>query len=189
MFLKQFKICSYNYLVINASRNTNYGFFLSVIVASPSLVDEISGVSAECTEISKTPVPVTASSSSSLKQQEINTCSPGDQGLPGASNAAFESTTSMHVNEQENSVDLPNMQIHGGAMLFKSFSEMNACLGSLGTYTNKDPFPSCQAGVYVQGNYFSPHWPVEAVEKAAEVRTIVGFRLVQLKILICGHLY
>lgn len=81
----------------------------------------------------------------------------------------------MHINEQEDPVDLPNMEIRGAGMFSKSCCQLTACQESSGTYTKKDSFLSGQIEASVQRNYFSPHWSMVAVEKAVEVRTVVSF--------------
>lgn len=141
-------------------------------VMTASEVNEIHGMSPECSVKNGTPIPTTAASlSSSLNQQGVNVCSPNEQGLSRASNVAFISMPPMHINEQVEPVNLQNVQMHGGGTDSKSFSEPTGCRGSSGTTNNKnkDSVASSQIGLYAQRNYFSPHWSIEAVEKALEV--------------------
>lgn len=117
-----------------------------------------------------TPTHVSASLSSSLKQ--ANLCSPNEQGLSKASNVAFISMPLMHIDKQAEPGDLQIVPMHGGGVDAKSFSEPASCRGSSGTNKNKDSVPCGQIGLCGQKNYFSPHWSVEAVEKALEVSTV-----------------
>ena len=99
--------------------------------------------SSECLGESTAPTPTTGS----LKQQGDNVPPPSDQ-----SDAAFVSNSMppMHISEQ---VQQPvDVQTHDS-----------------GTCRNKDSVPSGQLGFCAQRYYFSPHWSMEAVEKALEV--------------------
>ncbi|KAF7829857.1 DIS3-like exonuclease 2 [Senna tora] len=133
------------------------GFSTSLSVRG---LNEIHGVSSECSGNIRTPTQAAAlSNNSSSKQQEV---SPNEQGLSTASNVAFTSMPPMHINEhQMDPGDLQSMQ----GVCSKSCSEP---VGSSGIYTNKDLFPSSQMGACAQRNYFSSHWSTEAVEKALE---------------------
>ncbi|XP_061341904.1 DIS3-like exonuclease 2 [Gastrolobium bilobum] len=136
--------------------------------SSASEVNETHGMSSECLGKIETPAHTTVSLSSSLKQQGLNVCSPNEQGLSKASNVAFISMPPMHIDEQVEPVDLQNMQIHGGGIGSRTFSEPIGCRGSSGTNKSKDSVPCSQIGHCPQRNYFSPHWSVEAIEKALE---------------------
>lgn len=156
------------------------------MIASCNSVNETHGVSSEYSGNTGTPTHATAlSNNPSLKQQEVKICSPNEQGLSRASNVAFTSMPPMHINEhQMDPVGLQNMELHNGGVCSKSCSEP---VGSSGTCANEVLFPSNQTGVSAQRNYYSPHWSNEAVEKALEVRTLVGFCL--LKMSSCNNCY
>nr|KYP44583.1 DIS3-like exonuclease 2 [Cajanus cajan] len=133
--------------------------------SSASEVNEAQGVSPDSGK-NGTAAHASASLSSSLKQ--VNVCSPNEQGFSKASNVAFISMPPMHINEQVEHGDLRFVPMHGGGVESKSFSEPTGCRGSSGTNKNKDSVPCGQIGFCAQKNYFSPHWSVEAVEKASE---------------------
>ncbi|XP_027330539.1 DIS3-like exonuclease 2 isoform X2 [Abrus precatorius] len=133
---------------------------------SASEVNEAHEVLSESLEKIGIATNTTTSLSSSLKQ--VNICSPNEQGLSKASNVAFVSMPPMHINEQGETGGLQNIQISGGGIDSKSVSEPTGCRGSSGTNRNKDSVPCSQIGFCAQRNYFSPHWSVEAVEKALE---------------------
>ena len=65
--------------------------------------------------------------------------------------------------------DLRIVPMYDGGIDSKSFSEPTGCRGSSVINKNKDSVPCGQIGLSGQKNYFSPHWSVEAVEKALEV--------------------
>ncbi|TKY56187.1 DIS3 exonuclease 2 [Spatholobus suberectus] len=134
--------------------------------ASASEVNEAQGVLPEGSGKIGTPTHTSASLSSSLKQ--VNVCSPNEQGLSNASNVAFISMPPMHINEQVEPGDLRIVPMYGGGIDSKSFSEPAGWRGSSGTNKNKDSVPCGQIGLSGQKNYFSPHWSLEAVEKALE---------------------
>ncbi|XP_028757504.1 DIS3-like exonuclease 2 isoform X2 [Neltuma alba] len=125
--------------------------------------------SSECSGNSRTPTHAAAlSNDHSLKQQEIKICSPDEHGLSRASNVSFTSMPPVHFNERQmDPLDLQNIQPNGGGVCSKSCSEP---VGLSATYKNKDLVPSGQTGTCVQRNYYSPHWSMEAVEKALEVK-------------------
>lgn len=133
--------------------------------SSASEVNEAQGMSPDSGKVG-TPTHVSASLSSSLKQ--VNRCSPNEQELSKASNVAFISMPPMHIDKQAEPGDLQIVPMHGGGVDSKSFSEPAGCRGSSGTNKNKDSVPCDQIGLCGQKNYFSPHWSVEAVEKALE---------------------
>ncbi|KAG4382809.1 hypothetical protein AAZX31_14G152500 [Glycine max] len=74
----------------------------------------------------------------------------------------------MHINEQVEPGDLRIVPMYDGGIDSKSFSEPTGCRGSSVINKNKDSVPCGQIGLSGQKNYFSPHWSVEAVEKALE---------------------
>ncbi|KAK7275680.1 hypothetical protein RIF29_16801 [Crotalaria pallida] len=134
--------------------------------SSASEVNEVHGVSSDCSERNGTPIQSTvASLYSSPNQHGVNAPSPNEQGLSRASNVASVSMPPMNINEQVEPVDLQNMKNEGG-IGSKSFSEPTGWRGSPGTTNNKikDSVPYGQVG----RNYFSPHWSIEAVAKASE---------------------
>ncbi|CAL0317910.1 unnamed protein product [Lupinus luteus] len=139
-------------------------------------VSEINGLSLECSEKNGTITrPTTAAAlGSSTNQQGVNVTSLDEQGLSRSSDVAFVSMPQMHINEQVEYFGLQeseDTQIHRGGTGSKSFSEPTVCRGLLGTDTNKkkESVPCSLIGHYYgQRTYFSPHWSMDAVEKAIE---------------------
>jgi DIS3-like exonuclease 2 len=126
-------------------------------------------VSPECSGKNGTPTQSSGSFSNSLKQQGVIVSSSNEQELSKAPIVESISMPLMHPNDQGVPVDLQNMQIHEGGIVSKPFSEPIGCVGSSATYKKNDSSPYSQIGLSGQRSYFSPHWPVEAVEKALEV--------------------
>ncbi|KAK4276759.1 hypothetical protein QN277_014870 [Acacia crassicarpa] len=135
--------------------------------ASCNSGNEAHGLVSECSGNIRTPIHADALlSDSSLRQQEIKICSPNEQGLSTATNVSFTSVPPLHFNEhQMDPPDLQTIQRNGGGVCSKPCSEP---VDSSIIHTNKDLVPSGQTGVYVQRNYYSPHWSMEIVEKALE---------------------
>ncbi|KAK2429678.1 exosome complex exonuclease RRP44 protein A [Trifolium repens] len=133
-----------------------------------SEVNEAIGVSPECSGKNGTPTQSSGSFSNSLKQQGVIVSSSNEQELSKAPIVESISMPLMHPNDQGVLVDLQNMQIHEGGIVSKPFSEPIGCVGSSATYKKNDSSPYSQIGLSGQRSYFSPHWPVEAVEKALE---------------------
>ncbi|CAK8537416.1 unnamed protein product [Lathyrus sativus] len=107
--------------------------------------------------------------SNSRKQQGVIALSPNEQGLSEAPSVESISMPLIHFND----VDLQNKQIiHEGGVVSKPFSEPISCLVSSGTNKKKDSVPCSQFGFNGQINYFSPHWSIDAVEKALEVSDV-----------------
>ncbi|KAK7301320.1 hypothetical protein RJT34_12181 [Clitoria ternatea] len=131
-----------------------------------SEVNEAQRVSLESPGILGTPTHTAASLSSSVKH--VNVCSPNEQGLSTASNVAFISMPPMHINDLVEPDDLQNMQVHSAGVDSKLFSDPTGCRGSSGINRNRDSVPCSQIGHCAQKSYFSPHWSLEAVEKALE---------------------
>ncbi|CAI8585464.1 unnamed protein product [Vicia faba] len=136
---------------------------------SASEVNEAVGVSPECSGINGTDSLTSGSVGNSMKQLGVIVLPPNEQEL---SEAPSVGSISMPLNDRVVPLDLQNTQIHEGGIVSKPFSEPICCLGSPGTNKKKDSVPCSQigvtGGVSGQRNYFSPHWSVEAVEKALD---------------------
>ncbi|OIW02421.1 hypothetical protein TanjilG_05014 [Lupinus angustifolius] len=140
-----------------------------------SEVSKNNGLSLECSEKNGTPTHNTTAAAlrSSTNQEGVDVTSLDEQGLSRSSDVAFVSMPQMHINEQVEYLGLQDsevMQMHRGGTGSKSFSEPTVCRGSSGTNTNKkkESVPCGQIGHYGQRTYFSPHWSMDAVEKAIE---------------------
>ncbi|XP_045814162.1 DIS3-like exonuclease 2 isoform X1 [Trifolium pratense] len=122
-------------------------------------VNEAIGVSVECSGKNGTPTQSSGSFSNSLKQQGVIVFPSNEQELSKAPSVESISMPVMSLHDQG---------VHEGGIVSKPFSEPIGCLGSSTTYKKNDSSPYNQIGLSGQRNFFSPHWPVEAVEKALE---------------------
>ena len=100
--------------------------------------------------------------------------------LPRASDVAFISLPTMHINEQAAPPEgrsMQNQQLnysdYCGTMISKSCPEMTACNESIGSYASKDCLLSHQ--ICHQRKYFASHWSIESVNEALEVSLPVCF--------------
>ncbi|KAJ7965601.1 DIS3-like exonuclease 2 [Quillaja saponaria] len=103
-------------------------------------------------------------SNTSSNQPGFDMHSLNEQGLSTASDVAFNSMPPMHINELADTLEVQNMQIHGQGVFSSSCHEPISC----GTSTDKYALPYHQIGVCAQRSYFSPHWSMDAVNKALE---------------------
>jgi hypothetical protein len=69
--------------------------------------------------------------------------------------------------------EMQKMQLDLRTMVLQNSPEPVGCLESSGTNEKKDSARYSKFGLSSQRNYFSPHWSVEAVEKALEVRNVL----------------
>ncbi|XP_048332455.2 DIS3-like exonuclease 2 isoform X2 [Ziziphus jujuba] len=140
------------------------------ISASYSAVNEIRGEAAESVGSAKT----TNNATTSLKQQKLEAHPQNDNILMNASNVAFKSLPTMHINEQASPEDVqilqnrnPQSSEPGGRILSKSCPEPISCEESSESFMNKD-FSTHQMESCAQKKYFAPHWSLNAVNDAIE---------------------
>lgn len=96
-----------------------------------------------------------------------------EQQLPRASNIAFNSLPTMHMNEQvatQEDISLQNQHFfssdHGGRMYSKSCPVTVTCEESTGSIGSNDFL------LPHQRNFFASHWPSESVDEALEVSVL-----------------
>ena len=148
-----------------------FSFFAPDIVSCSS-VNEMRSEASNCLGNDRATNRVTTS----LKQQNLETCPSGEQELTKASNVAFNSMPPMHIDEHANSEDIQNLRDRNphssdpdGRMFSKSCPESIAYGGSSDSFINGDfPHPHWMEG-YAPKKYFAPHWPLQAVNDALEV--------------------
>lgn len=145
--------------------------FFPRLVASYSAVNEIRGEAAESVGSAKT----TNNATTSLKQQKLEAHPQNDNILMNASNVAFKSLPTMHINEQASPEDVqilqnrnPQSSEPGGRILSKSCPEPISCVESSESFMNKD-FSTHQMESCAQKKYFASHWSLNAVNDAIEV--------------------
>jgi len=69
--------------------------------------------------------------------------------------------------------DMQKMLLHLRTMVLQNSPEPVGCFESSGTNEKKDSARYSKFGLSSQRNFFSPHWSVEAVEKALEVSNVL----------------
>ncbi|GAV84103.1 RNB domain-containing protein [Cephalotus follicularis] len=118
-------------------------------------VSEIQGESSQSVGSGSKPKNLTSSMTNlSQKQHELEMLSSNDHRLTRASEASFNSMSTMHVNEQEKLVEGQNIQ-------------------NAETFSNSCHEPIAQEGfklieVYAKPKIFAPYWSTEAVNQALE---------------------
>lgn len=142
------------------------------MVAYSSAANGIHGEASECTGRETCPHVTATSNSASSKQNVLDIHHPNEDRLTGASNVAFYSMPSMHITEQEDSMEvksIPNQYVFDyGKKVFSQSCLPIASGGSTGTFTNKDLFPFPHVEGY-QKKYFDSYWSMEAVDEAIKV--------------------
>ncbi|KAK9271327.1 hypothetical protein L1049_026917 [Liquidambar formosana] len=112
---------------------------------------------------------------SSSKHNGVGSDPSSEHGVTKASDVAFNSMPTMHINEQVDLMEVGNTHSQhqfpsdlGGRTGSKSCPVPIACQEPIGSFTNKDFLPSQQIEGYAQSKYFAPHWSMEAVNEALE---------------------
>lgn len=119
--------------------------------SSASEVNEAIGVSPECSGKNGTSVQPSGSVSNSV--------APSDDPI---------SIPLIPYNGPVAHAEMQKMQLDLRTMVLQNSPEPVGCLESSGTNEKKDSARYSKFGLSSQRNYFSPHWSVEAVEKALE---------------------
>ena len=118
----------------------------------------------------------TSLSYSSSKQGGLETDPLDNHGLHKASDVAFTSLPTMHLNEQALHAEVGSMNNQhifpsdpSGGMCSKSCPVPIDCEQSIQSFTNKNVLSPYQDEGCAQRKYFTPHWSTEAVNEALEV--------------------
>ncbi|XP_050127219.1 DIS3-like exonuclease 2 isoform X2 [Malus sylvestris] len=138
----------------------------STSAASP--INEIRGEVFECLANGSMPHHV----NTSLKQLQLDMHSPYEHGMIKASNFAFNSLPTMHINEQVNHEDVQILVYQHSLqcdpserVIANSCPKPLACRGSPAMF--KD-FPPHNIESHARRKCFTSHWPIEAVNDALE---------------------
>lgn len=111
----------------------------------------------------------------SLKQQKLEAHSQNENITTKASNVAFKSLPTMHINDKANLEDVQILQNQnlqpskpGGRILSKFCPDSIVCKESSESFMN-NVFPTKQMESCAQKKYFAPHWSLNDVNDAIEV--------------------
>lgn len=141
--------------------------FLIVMAAAATSVNETRGESSNSLgNGSKTKIHTLSMSCSTSRQLESDVSPLSEHGPSTASNIAFNSMPTMHVNKQAENLLPPGL---GGLMIAKSCPEPIDGRGPVGKCTNKDFIGFNLFDGHAQSKNFAPHWSMEAVNVALEV--------------------
>lgn len=144
--------------------------------ATCSSANEMRGEVSEClANGSISNYDTTSLSYSSSKQGGLETDPLDNHGLHKASDVAFTSLPTMHLNEQALRAEVGSMNNQhifpsdpSGGMCSKSCPVPIDCEQSIQSFTNKNVLSPYQDEGCAQRKYFTPHWSTEAVNEALE---------------------
>ncbi|CBI19050.3 unnamed protein product, partial [Vitis vinifera] len=144
--------------------------------ATCSSANEMRGEVSEClANGSISNYDTTSMSYSSSKQGGLETDPLDNHGLHKASDVAFTSLPTMHLNEQALHAEVGSMNNQhifpsdpSGGMCSKSCPVPIDCEQSIQSFTNKNVLSPYQDEGCAQRKYFTPHWSTEVVNEALE---------------------